>query len=180
MSALLASWSLPAFASGDVATHTPPVYDTFVPPAAGSSYDDPVFGTAIKRVSDAMSMVDGAGAGTVISVGTEYPTASAFNSDNSRLLLLHRSYFALYDGAGRYLADLPVSASSEPRWSRREPNVLYYVAGNKLARLDVTSGVTSLLHSFDEYASISGKGESDISPDGDHFVFAGDGRDVFV
>ena len=45
----------------------------------------------------------------------------------TRLVLQHYSYFALYDGAGNYLRDFPfeVHASSQPRWSRTEPAVLY-------------------------------------------------------
>jgi hypothetical protein len=180
--ALLAVASLPATAAaGDSAMHPPPVYDSFVPPATGASYADQAFGTDIKRLSDAMSMNDSAGAGSVVAIGTEYSTASPFNSNSSRLILLHRSYFALYDGNGGYLADMPfVAASSEPRWSRREPNVLYYVTGNTLVRLDVASGMISPVHTFSEYATISGRGESDISRDGDHFVFAGDDRYIFV
>jgi hypothetical protein len=36
------------------------------------------------------------------------------------------------------------------------------------------------IHTFTEYTSISGNGESDISADGDHFVFVGDGSEIFV
>src|SRR5688500_3187544 len=77
----------------DAGIHPPPSYDTFIPPASGASYVDPVFGTSIKRLSDAMKMTDNAGRGGLTSVGTEYSTASPFNSDNSRLILVHQSYF---------------------------------------------------------------------------------------
>ena len=40
----------------DTAVYAPPSYTTFTPPAAGGSYTDPVFGTAIKRLSNSMSM----------------------------------------------------------------------------------------------------------------------------
>src|SRR6185503_814315 len=83
---------------------------------------------------------------------------------------------------GTYLRDLPleVSAGSEPRWSRKDANVVYYVRGNQLKSCNVVSGATSVVRAFSEYSSISGKGESDISLDGDHFVFAGNNRYVFV
>jgi len=166
----------------DSAIRPPPDYDTFVPPGAGASYTDPVFGTSVKRLSDAMKMTDNATRGGLTSVSTEYSTASPFNSDNSRLILQHNSYFGLYDGNGAYLRDLPfaVNTSTEPRWSRTDPNVLFYVSGNSLMALDVASGASSLVHAFSEYGVISGQGESDISRDGDHFVFAGDKRYVFV
>jgi hypothetical protein len=164
------------------ATSPPPFYDTFLPPAVGTSYVDPAFGISIKRLSNAMYMSNNAAGGGLTSVSTEYSTASPWNRDNTWLILQHFSYFGLYDGTGNYVRDLPyaVHASSEPRWSRSEANVLFFVNGNKLMKVDVVSGATTLVKAFSEYGSISGKGESDISADGDHFVFAGDNRYVFV
>src|SRR5262245_25091649 len=160
----------------------PPSYDTFVPPAKGATYSDPTFGTSVKRLSDAMNMTDNASRGGLTTVSTEYSTASPFNADNSRLILQHNSYFGLYDGSGNYLRDLPfaVNVSTEPRWSRTDPDVLYFVSGNSFNKLTVSSGAVATLHTFSEYSKISGKGESDISRDGDHFVFAGDNRYIFV
>jgi len=164
--------------------HTPPNYSTFTPPAAGGSYTDAVFNTAVKRLSDSMHTLDAAwGDGRqVTTISTEYSTMSPFNQDNTRLLLQYLSYFALYDGGGNYLANLPfeISASAEPRWSRRDPNVLYYRYTNQLKQYNAGTRATSVVHTFSEYSTISGKGESDIGFDGDHFVFAGDSRYVFV
>lgn len=153
-----------------------------MPPGTGASHTDPAFGSSVKRLSDAMNMTDNAGRGGLTSVSTEYSTASPFNSNNRRLILQHNSYFGLYDGNGSYLRDLPfaVNTSTEPRWSRTDPNVLFFVSGNNLMALDVASGAPSLVHAFGEYGAISGHGESDISQDGNHFVFAGDKRFVFV
>jgi hypothetical protein len=164
------------------AVSPPPLYDTFLPPAVGVSYADPAFGTSIKRLSNAMYMSNNAAGGGLPAVSTEYSTASPWSRNNTWLILQHFSYFGLYDGSGNYLRDLPyaVHASSEPRWSRTETNVLFYVNGNRLMKVDVVSGATTLVHAFTEYGAISGKGESEISGDGDHFVFAGDNRYVFV
>jgi hypothetical protein len=169
-------------ASTSSSSMAPLVYDTFMPPAKGSTYTDLAFGTTVKRLSDAMNMTDNAGSGGLTTVGTEYSTASPFNRDNSKLILQHNSYYGLYDGNGAYLRDLPfaVNASTEPRWSRSDANVLFYVSGRDFMKLDVASGASSLVRSFTEYGAISGRGESDISFDGNHFVFAGDGRHVFV
>ena len=159
-------------------------YFTLVPPAAGQSYLDPVFGTSIRRISDALNQPNSRNVGSVPFIATEYSTMSPFNVDDSRLLLVHHSYFAVYDGEGRYQKDLPMdaTASSEPRWSRRDPNLLYYIPvyGNSLKSYDAASGVSSVVHTFAEYSRISGRGESDICFDGDHFVLVGDDRDVFV
>ncbi len=172
-----------AFAASTSTSSMAPVnYGTFEPPAKGGTYEDPAFGTTVKRLSDAMNMTDNAGSGSLLSIGTEYSTASPFNSDNSRLILQHNSYFGLYDGNGNYLSDLPfaVNVSTEPRWARNDPNSLFYVKGNSLMKLNVGSGSSSVVKTFGEYGSINGMGESDISRDGDHFVFAGDNRHVFV
>jgi hypothetical protein len=165
----------------DSATYVPPDYYTLRPPASGKSYVDPVFGSTITRMSNSRDEPDVAkGVGTLSFVSNEYSTMSPFNADNSRILGLHFSYFGLYDRSGRFTTDLKVCASCEPRWSRTDPNVLYFVSGNRLERLNVSTGRASVVHTFREYESISGKGESDISVDGDHLVFAGDDRSVFV
>jgi hypothetical protein len=120
--------------------------------------------------------------GNLTWIEDEYSTMSPFNSDNSKILLVHQSYFALYDGTGFYIRDLPleISASSEPRWSRKNNHTVYYVRGNQFKTYDTNSGAIAIVHTFSEYSAISGMGESDISYDGDHFVFAGNSRYVFI
>ena len=92
------------------------------------------------------------------------------------MLLQHFSYFGLYDGSGNFLNNLPfeISASAQPRWSRTAPYVLYYVSGNQLKQYNVVTNAKSVVHTFAEYSSVTGKGKSDISFDGDHFVLVGD------
>jgi len=188
---LLAAFALWLLASpgalasvSDRDVHMPVNYFTLVPPPVGQSYLDPVFGTTIRRISDAQNQPNSRNVGFLPFIATEYSTMSPFNLDNSRLLLVHHSYFALYDGEGHYQRDLPVdaTANSEPRWSRRDPNLLYYIPvyGNSLKSFDAASGASSVVHTFAEYSRISGRGESDICFDGDHFVLVGDDRDVFV
>jgi hypothetical protein len=159
-----------------------PNYDTFTPPAAGASYADPVFTSAIKRVSNARAMHNADQGGTLTWIENEYATMSPFNNDNSRFVLVHQSYFGLYDGDGTYLYDLPleINSSSEPRWSRTDNATLYYHSGNQLKSFNVTTSATSVVHAFTEYSAISGNGEMDISADGDHLVFAGDNRYIFI
>ena len=166
----------------DAGIYPAPNYYTFRPPARGGSYSDPVFGTSIKRISDALNTPDNAGGGMLNFITNEYSTMTPFNKDNTRLILVHQSYFAVYDGNGNYLRDLPfaVHASSQPRWSRSNAKLLYFVNGNTLYTVDVDSLVVSVVRAFGEYGSISGHGESDICFDGNHLVLVGDGRDVFV
>ena len=164
----------------DVGVYPPLVYSGFLA-EAGHSYRDAIFETRIKRLSDAVGSPDVGTAGLPF-VMTEYSTMTPFNQGNSRLILQHGSYFGLYDGAGTLIRLLPaeISAMSEPRWSRQDPAVLYFLSGNRLMRHDVNSAATSVVHTFAGYAAISGKGESDICFDGDHFVFVGDNREIFV
>jgi hypothetical protein len=119
--------------------------------------------------------------------GTEYGTVQNWNADCTRFLLLRPSqpggafdHFALYSADGVFLRDLPIGASDEPRWSKDYPNRIFYRSGNFLKLYDCGSGHVEEVRQFKEYASISGKGESDISEDGNHFVFCGDDREAFV
>jgi hypothetical protein len=160
-----------------------PDYDSFVPPPTGTTYADPVFGSTIKRVSNAQATPNASGGGYLTWIENEYSTMSAFNNDNSNFILLHQSYFGLYDGStGAYMYALPLEiiASSEPRWSRKDDVTLYYHSGNQLKSYNISTGGISVVHTFSEYTAISGNGEMDISLDGDHFVYVGDNEFVFV
>src|ERR1035437_1509349 len=70
--------------------YPPPNYNNgfFVPPAAGGSYIDPVFGTTIKRISDAANTIraDSYPPSPLPWVEAEYSTKSPFNADNSKIL----------------------------------------------------------------------------------------------
>jgi hypothetical protein len=159
-----------------------PSYDTFTPPAAGGTYVDPVFGSTVKRVTNALTSPNADRGGNLTWIENEYSAMSAFNGDNSRFILIHQSYFGLYDGSGAFLRALPmeINASSEPRWSRKDQATLYYHYVNQLKSYNTATGATTVVHTFKEYSSISGNGEMDISLDGDHFVYTGDGHSVFV
>ena len=167
----------------DQDVHLPPAYFEFRPPARGGEYMDPVFSTAIRRISDARQTPDAASGGRPLTfITNEYANVSPFNRDATRLLVQHQSYFALYDGEGRFLEDLPfdVHAGSEPRWSRHDPEVFYYLSGNELRRFHVGARAASSVRTFSEYGRVSGNGESDLCFDGDHLVLVGDARYVFL
>src|SRR5205085_5126240 len=71
----------------------PPSYATLLPPSAGGSYVDPVFGSTIRRVSNALSTPNHDRGGNLKWIENEYSTMSPFNSDNSKFILVHESYF---------------------------------------------------------------------------------------
>jgi hypothetical protein len=157
-------------------------YDSFIPPVTGGTYTDPVFGSTIKRVSNASATPNADRGGYLTWIENEYSTASSFNSDNSKFILVHESYFGLYDGSGFYIHDLPleINSSSEPRWSRKDNAALYYHSGNQLKSYNIASGGINVIHIFSEYSSISGEGKMDMSEDGDHLVLIGDNHEAFV
>jgi len=180
---LLLGSMAPALAQLSVAgLEIPSNYDTFQPPAVGGTYVDPAFGSTVKRVSNSLGTLNADNGGDLTWIENEYSTASPFNSDDSKFILVHQSYFALYDGSGFYVRDLPleINSSSEPRWSRKDNVTLYYHSGNMLKSYNISTGSIGVVHTFSEYASISGNGEMDISFDGDHLVYCGDGRYIFV
>jgi hypothetical protein len=144
---------------------TPPPPITI--PAAGQSFIDPIFNETITRISDAAAR-------GVAWISTEYSPVCPFDEAAGNFVLIHVDHFALYNGAG-FIKDLPISASGEPRWSRKVVSLLYFHAApsNVLQSLDVVSGAITTVHTFDEYVSIDGLGESDISLDGDHLVLCG-------
>lgn len=157
-------------------------FSAFLPPKVGYSYIDPLFGTLIKRISDAPNTTDNASGKALPLITHEYATVSPFNIDNTRLLVQHFTYFALYDGNGNYLRDLPfeINSASEPRWSRDDPDVFYYLTGNQLKSYDIGTGRREVVREFPEYRDVSGLGESDLSGDGDRRVLVGDRRQIFV
>ena len=107
---------------------------------------------------------------------------SPFNSDNSKFSWFTKAI------SGSMTAPASISGNfrsrstlrSEPRWSRKDNHTIYYVHGNQFKTYDISGGAIAIVHTFSEYSAISGLGESDISYDGDHFVFAGDGHSIFV
>jgi len=183
---------LPAFATAQMLSassantstqiQNPPNYGTMLPPAAGQTYVDPVFGTTISRITDAVHTADAESSGNLTWIENEYSTVAAYNGNNSHFILVHESYFGLYAGNGSFLRNLPfeISASSEPRWSRKDNVTLYYHVANMLKSYNVSTGQISVVHTFTQYASISGRGEADLSQDGDHMVLVGDNRYIFV
>lgn len=117
------------------------------------------------------------------SISVEYSSICPFNADNSYLLLQHTGGFIrLHDGDGKFIKVLAgLATSSECRWSRSDPNKLFYIGGgNILKQYDVRNGQSSNVRVFTEYSAISGLGESDMSEDGDHMALCGDKREVFV
>ena len=166
----------------DGGVHTPPNYYGFVPPARGGTYVDPVFGTTIKRISNAPATPDDVNGGSLQFILNEYATPALWNSTNAYFLLQHSSYFGVYDGSGNFLKNAPfdMHASTEPRWSRTDPNVVYYKRGNAVKTFNVATNAIATVRAFTEYGAISGRGKADIGFGGNKMVLSGDTTSIFV
>lgn len=111
-------------------------------------------------------------------VENAYSTINPFSKDNAYLLLIHQHHFELYSGDGKWLKRLTLSADSEPCWSRTDEHILYYRWNNEVREFDVRTEVWVTLRKFP--APISGRGESDLSNDGDHLVLADDANRIWI
>lgn len=115
-------------------------------------------------------------------VGNEYSSIDPFSLDCKHLLLVHNDHFELYSGEGQWLSRLsPVlSASCEPRWSRTNPYLIYYLSGNELREFDVRTDNSELVRRFAGSQTVKGRGESDVSEDGDHLVLSDEKGQVWL
>jgi hypothetical protein len=142
-------------------------------PLVGTSFNDPVFGTSIRRITQAPQ-------GKWI--GTEYPTVCPYSCDGKFFILLCVDHFALYNSTG-FIRDLSIGASDRPRWSRVDPNVIYYLSANKIMALNISTLYLSAMRVFTKFKSIDDYGEADVAQldnGGCRRVVCGDGRLIFV
>jgi len=111
--------------------------------------------------------------------GNEYSAVCPFNCDNSQLILVAVDHFILCDGDGVFQRDLPIAAAQEPRWSRTDPDLLYYLTDSRystpsqIRTFNVASMTSARLQEFPEYVTLTSRGETDISADGQHLVLLG-------
>ena len=162
-----------------IAVYGPPSdYRSPTLPPRGAQFTDPVFnasgapGEWIRRISDAAStpVFDGT-TENLPWISHEYSTASAINSDKTLALLIHQSYFAVYDLNGSLIRRLPqVCALCAPRWSRTEPAVFYYVANRQVVSYNAATNVHTPVGPQLPYDVTISRGEDDICFDGDHLA----------
>lgn len=117
----------------------------------------------------------------------EYASVCPFNSINTASLVLYNDKFGIHDVFGNLYSMLPgkIHASSEPRWDRKNPNLFYFIDGNKLCSFNIgeewNRNAIKVIREFTEYnIGISGKGEGDISEDGNHITLCGDNKEIFL
>lgn len=151
-------------------------FGTPYPPAKGESYVDPVFGTSIWRVTDALA--DG-----YEFITAEYSNGQHFNADETLLRLVGQlptgGYHVLFVEptppftVERVAAGLASSNPSDFYWHPSDPDTLYHIAYEDFMVYDLASGESRVLHHFEEYGSITGAGEAQMSLDGDRIALLG-------
>ena len=115
-------------------------------PALRQAVIDPQFGTTIRRVTAV------AASGANPAIVPLYSTVSAWNADESRLILYHVGVgHELYDGHNyQFIRTLDISPADVEQvyWHASDPDVLFYVSGNQLIRYHVGSGLRDTVHTF--------------------------------
>ncbi len=115
-------------------------------PALGETVTDAEFGTTIRRIT-AVGDADGA-------IVPMYSTISAWNADESRLILYDvGGGHELYDGKTyEFIRGLDIDPSDleQVYWDTADPDVLYFVSGQTLVRFDASDDSRSTVRDFSD------------------------------
>ncbi len=120
-------------------------------PAVGHAVRDPQLAGTLRRIT-AAGPVPGSDAAIV----PVYSTVSAWNADESLLLLYHvgRGH-ELYDGRTyRFLRSVPIAPNDIENvyWHATNPDVLYYLSGTSLMRYRPSTGARETVRAFSSCA----------------------------
>jgi len=146
-----------------------------LPPQKGTVYTS-AFGVQVIRLSDSIQ-------DRSRWTEADYATQNHFNADETRIFVNSDSHLKILDLKGKLLREfVHIGTSSEPMWDHFRPTRLWYHVSeqNSLRYVDVATGSDHEEHNFREYKLITGKGESDISPDGEKIVLLSDTGDIFT
>jgi hypothetical protein len=164
----------------------PADYSTFQPPAAGQSYLDPIFGTAVKRLTDS---------GKVDLTTSEI---SYFSIDDAAFIAREDNATRLFNGRDGGKMGALGSKTILPyslRWARgnyytasQEKKIfnpakhIFNIEGNEVRLYNVDTLEYVIIHKFPEYSKIGpAGGRGDLSQNGRYWVLDGtkpDGKQV--
>ena len=116
-------------------------------PAVGGTVIDAEFGTTIRRITAV------AGSGANAGIVPMYTTISAWNADESLLILysVGGGGHQLYNGKTyQHLRSLDINPADleQVYWDTSDPDILYYVDNQEFIRYHVNAGTQDKLHSF--------------------------------
>lgn len=158
------------FQAGMVASHEALPEPTLAKPALGAQYADPVFGTKIKRLTDAKSQ----GSEGIVCY---YSKLNPFNADETKILVYGRGgYWFLYNIDGAFAGKIPVWNSQtdpQPRWHPANPNVMYWFDANKIIEYNIATSQKNIVAEFPQYTFVTNHDEGNYSVDGRWIGLAG-------
>jgi hypothetical protein len=112
-------------------------------PAVGATVTDPQFNTTIRRIT---------GASAQQAIVPMYSTISAWNADESRMILYQvGAGHQLYDGKTyQKIQSLNINPADleQVYWDTSNPDLLYYVDGQIFTRYHVSTGAKDKVHDF--------------------------------
>ena len=116
-------------------------------PALGATVIDGEFGTQIRRITAV------AGSGANAAIVPMYTTISAWNADESLLILysVNGGGHQLYNGKTyQFIRSLDINPPDleQVYWDTTDPDLLYYVDNQTFIRYHVTAGTQDKLHNF--------------------------------
>jgi hypothetical protein len=146
----------------------PPNWSSFVPPAKGESYVDPVFGCTVVRLTDSRA------AG--VAEHHYYSTLSPMNADDTRILIGdEHGNRRVVDLTGNVIVaakDMPAANPGTVLWDAKNGDEFYFTRGNSLMRGSIEGHKVkeSVVHTFREYRVVVFPDKTDLSIDGDSFA----------
>lgn len=171
----------------DGKVHLPPDWASFVPPAVGQSYVDPVYGCSVKRLTDSSKEEANGGHLAYMNYYSTFSPVSA--GDTLILIYSNDGAWRVTDMDGKIVVPprkMPSMNNGHPVWDAENGKVFYYALGNNLEKATINgNSVKSVsLHTFKEYMGVVSPDAADLSQDGDHLALVGQNSngtmDVFV
>jgi hypothetical protein len=115
-------------------------------PAPHVAFRDSIYGGCLVRVTNRKT--DRSPGDPSRGLKNEYSRLQAFNADGSLIMVLAtEAHRYVYDASTlERLGELP--AMNDPRWSNRDPNLIYYIGELTLMSYNLATGEQRLVHDF--------------------------------
>jgi hypothetical protein len=150
-------------------------------PAKAARFSDPPFSTTLQRITEKKDGYQGPG------IENEYSKMDPSNSDSTLLMLRgNTAAYYLYDPSTCrllrkiYAFDECEFTEPEPRWSRTDPKLFYYICDSQLRSYDTDSNRSRVIHDFKkefpDAAYVTTRSEGDASLDRRYWCFMVEGR----